>query len=66
MKHISDHTKDSLTQQASTSIDLVDEIRRIIEDDRESISDEKWPEYDELLEKILVRLEQLKSELEDV
>ncbi|WP_299831740.1 hypothetical protein [uncultured Metabacillus sp.] len=66
MKHISEHTKDSLTQQASTSIDLVDEIRQLIEDDKKLFPDKKWPEYDDLLGKILVRLEQLRSELEDV
>lgn len=64
--YISSHTKDSLKQQTSVSIDLVDEIRRMIEEDRESFSDVKWPEYDAFLEKILVRLEKLKGELEDI
>ena len=64
--YVSEHTKDSLKQQTSFSIDLVDELRRAFEEDREAISDEKWPEYAEFIDKILVRLEQLKEELEDI
>jgi len=64
--YISEHTKDSLKQQTSVSIDLVDELRRLFEEDREAITDNKWPEYEAFIEKILVRLEQLKAELEDI
>jgi len=64
--YISEHTKDSLKQQTSVSIDLVDELRRAFEEDREAIKDSKWPEYEAFIDKILVRLEQLKAELEDI
>lgn len=63
---LSEHTKDSLKQQTSNSIDLCDKLRQMIEDDRDSFSDVKWPEYDEFLEKILLKLEQLKTELENI
>lgn len=63
---ISEHTKDSITQKTDRSIELVDDIRQQIEEDRESFADEKWPEYDQLLEKLLVKLGQLKDEFETI
>ncbi|MNG22329.1 hypothetical protein D3C84_1068010 [compost metagenome] len=63
---ISEHTKDSLKQHTYNTIDLVDDIRKQIEEDRQSFTDDKWSEYDQLLGNLLVKLEQLKEEFEDI
>lgn len=60
---VSEESKDFFRQGLSSADDMVDDLRRSLEENL-SIDKETWRKYDRVLEKLSVKINQLRNEID--
>lgn len=60
---VTDECKDFLRQGLSNADDLVDDIRRSLEENV-SIDEKTWRKYEDVLEKLSIKLNEMKNEID--
>lgn len=60
---VTDECKDFLRQGLSNADDLVDDIRRSLEENA-SIDEKTWRKYEDVLEKLSVKINHLRNEID--
>ncbi|PAD70556.1 hypothetical protein CHH83_01775 [Bacillus sp. 7586-K] len=60
---VTDECKDFLRQGLSNADDLVDDIRRSLEENV-SIDEKTWRKYEDVLEKLSIKINEMKNEID--